>query len=250
MNILLLEDEPPAAEKLAAFVHQYNPAAAVVAVLAHVQEARAWLGTHPQPDLVLSDIELRGGNVFPLYEERLITCPIIFTTAYDAFFVQAFEQNGIAYLLKPFQYPQFCAAMQKYEHLRHTFQHALLTHLSASLQAPRKTYKQRFVIKAKGGIVLLETKDIAYVQLRNGLAHAHDWQGRSHLLAESLSQLEELLDPGQFFRLNRSDLVHLSAIDRLEPHFNDGLAVKLKLPGVTLIASAPRTPELRKWLNG
>ncbi|WP_046245511.1 LytR/AlgR family response regulator transcription factor [Hymenobacter terrenus] len=250
MNILILEDEQPAAEKLCAFVRQYDADATVVAVLAHVQEAREWLRTHPQPDLVLSDIELLGGNVFPLYQERLIACPVIFTTAYDTFFVQAFEQNGIAYLLKPFQYAQFCGAMQKYEQLRRTFQQDLIHRLAAGLQPARRAYKQRFVIKTKGGIVLLETKDIAYVQIKNGLTHAYDWQNRSYLLAESLNQLEELLDPAEFFRLNRGEIVHINAIERLETHFNDALAVKLKNRDLTLIASASRTPELRRWLNG
>jgi len=253
MNVLILEDEHLAAEKLQGFLQQYQAAARVVAVIPHLAEAREWLRTHPEPDLVLSDIELLGGNVFTLYCEQPLACPIIFTTAYDAYFVQAFEQNGIAYLLKPFQYAQFAAAMRKYDSLKRTFQQGMLQQLASTLlpQAapPVQRYKQRFTIKIKAGIVLLEAADIAYIQLKNGLAHAHDHAGRSYLLSESLTQLEELLDPAQFFRLNRSDMVHIRAIERLEPYFNDTLAVKVKGQDTTLVASTARTPELRRWLN-
>ena len=250
MNLLILEDEQPAADKLRAFVRQYDATAHVLAVVPHVGEAREWLRTHPAPDLILSDIELLGGNVFPLYQERLAACPVIFTTAYDTFFMQAFEQNGIAYLLKPFQYAQFCAAMRKYEQLKTVFQQDALLRLAGSWTRPEKTYKQRFTVRVKDGLVLLATADISYVQLRHGLTVAHNALGHRYPLAENLSQLEELLNPGHFFRLNRSEIVSLAAIERLEPYFDEALAVHLRHPaGVVLIASASRTPKLRKWLN-
>jgi len=249
MNLLILEDEQPAANKLHSFIRQYDTTVSVVATIQHVQEAREWLRTHPAPDLILSDIELLGGSVFPLYEERLVTCPVIFTTAYNTFFMRAFEQNGIAYLLKPFEYAQFCTAMQKYEQLKTVFQQDVLQRLAAGWTQPEKRYKQRFSIRVKSGLVLLESKDVAYIQMKNGLAHAYDAQGRSYLLAESLNQLEQLLDPNQFFRLNRSEMVHINAIERLEPYFNDALMVKIKHQNITLVTALSRTPELRKWLN-
>ncbi|AII51367.1 LytR/AlgR family response regulator transcription factor [Hymenobacter sp. APR13] len=249
MRVLILEDELPSAETLREYLLRYYPHATVAAQLRHVAEARDWLRTHPQPDLVVSDIELLGGRVFELLREGLVHCPIIFTTAYDTFFVEAFEQNGIGYLLKPFRYEQFCAALRKYDQLRTTFQLPILQQLSAG--PPARTYRQRLTVRVKQGIVLLETADVAYFQMRNGLVHALTPAGTSFVLSENLNELEDTLDPARFFRLNRSELVQLSAIERLEPHFNGALAVRLRHPAdTTLVASAARTPELRRWVAG
>ncbi|GAB2776418.1 DNA-binding LytR/AlgR family response regulator [Hymenobacter luteus] len=249
MRILLIEDEEPAAAQLRRFVHQYQPTATIVAECQQVSEAAAYLRQHPAPDLILSDIELLDGNVFALFGQISVTSPVIFITAYDTFLVQAFEQNGIAYVLKPVQYAQFAAALQKYERLRQSFQGAALRQLVAQV-APAPRYKTRLVSKSRAGLYLLEVAELAYFQLRNGVTHAIDGQGRAFILNETLSQLEALLDPAQFFRLNRTELVQLSAIERLEPYFNDTLVVHLKAPVTTLTSSSHRTPELRKWLLG
>ncbi|MBX0292052.1 LytTR family DNA-binding domain-containing protein [Hymenobacter sp. HSC-4F20] len=249
MHILLIEDEEPAAAQLRRFVQQYQPAATIVAECQQVSEAATYLRQHPAPDLILSDIELLDGNIFALFGQVSVTSPVIFITAYDTFLVQAFEQNGIAYVLKPVQYPQFAAALQKFERLRQSFQGALLQQLAAHV-APAPRYKTRLVSKSRAGLYLLDVADLAYFQLRNGVTHALDRQGRAFVLNETLSQLETVLDPAQFFRLNRTEIVHLRAVERLEPYFNDTLVVHLKAPATTLTSSSHRTPELRKWLQG
>jgi two-component system response regulator LytT len=252
MRILLIEDEEPAAAQLRRFVQQYQPAATIVAECQQVSEAVAYLREYPAPDLILSDIELLDGNVFALFQQVQVISPVIFVTAYDTFLVQAFEQNGIAYVLKPVQYAQFAAALQKYERLRQSFQGTVWQQLVAQVGqgAPAPRYKMRLVSKSRAGLYLLEVADVAYVQLRNGVSHAVNENGQSFVLNETLSQLEAVLDPAQFFRLNRTELVNISAIERLEPYFNDALVVHLKGSAVTLTSSSHRTPELRKWLLG
>ena len=103
--------------------------------------------------------------------------------------------------------------------------------------------------KTRQGLYLLDVAELLYFQLRNGVTHAFDAQGKSFVLNESLSQLEAQLDPVQFFRLNRTEMVQLNAIERLEPYFNDTLVVHLKSTGVALAASTHRTPELRRWVG-
>jgi two-component system response regulator LytT len=250
MRILLIEDEEPAADQLRRFVHQYSATAQIIGECQQVSEAAAYLRQHPAPDLILSDIELLDGNVFSLFEQVAVTSPIIFITAYDSFLVQAFEQNGVGYVLKPVQYAQFAAAMQKYERLRQSFQGAVLQQLTLAYTTPVPRYKQRLVSKSRSGLYLLDVAEVAYIQLRNGVAHALDGQGRAFVLNETLSQLETQLNPAAFFRLNRTEMVQLSAIERLEPYFNDTLVVHLKGQTTTLTSSSHRTPELRKWLAG
>ncbi|OON68698.1 LytR/AlgR family response regulator transcription factor [Hymenobacter sp. CRA2] len=252
MRILLIEDEEPALAQLRRFVLQYHPAATIVAECQQVSEAVGYLRQHPASGLILSDIELLDGNVFQLFEQVTVSSPVIFITAYDSFLVQAFEQNGIAYVLKPVQYAYFAAAMQKYERLRQAFQGEVLQRLTTAYAAPAvPQYKQRLVSKSRTGLYVLNVAELAYFQLRHGVTHAIDRQGRAYVLNETLTQLEALLDPAHFFRLNRSGIVQLSAIERLEPYFNDTLAVRLKgMPEAKLVSSTHRTPELRKGLQG
>ena len=250
LHVLILEDEEPAAAQLRRLLRQYSPAAQVVGECQQVSEAAEFLRTHPAPDLILSDIELLDGNVFTLFGQVAVSSPVIFVTAYDTFLVPAFEQNGIGYVLKPVQYPAFAAALHKFERLRESFQGAALSALAATLAAPAPRHKQRLVSKSRAGLYLLDVANVAYFQLRNGIAHAVDGQGRAFLLNETLSQLESQLDPAAFFRLNRAEMVQLSAIERLEPYFNDTLVVHLRGQATTLTSSTHRTPELRKWLAG
>lgn len=250
MTVLLIEDEEPALAQLRRFVQQYNSAAQVVGECQQVSEAVAFLRTHPAPDLILSDIELLDGNVFSLFGQVAVSSPVVFVTAYDSFLVEAFAQNGIGYVLKPVQYAAFAAALQKFERLRQAFQGPALAALAAAYAAPAPHYKQRLLSKARTGLYMVEVADIAYIQLRNGIAHAVDGQGRALPLSDSLSQLETQLDPALFFRLNRAEMVRLGAIERLEPYFNDTLVVHLRGLPTTLTSSTHRTPELRKWLAG
>jgi two-component system, LytTR family, response regulator LytT len=250
MKVVVIEDEPPAAEQLCDFMRRYDAEVAIVGVLASVKEAVRWFREHPAPDLILSDIQLLDGNAFRIFDQVEIPCPIIFTTAYDNFLLPAFDKNGIGYLLKPIEYENFVAAMRKFEQLRRSFTLLgpdLISKLKATLTQPR--YKERFVIKARGGIYLLETRLVAYIQMQDEIPFAYDGHGARYPLHDSLNQLEKELDPRLFFRLNRSEIVNLNFIEKLEPYSQDRLAVRLKRLNVTLISSINRTPELRRWIE-
>ena len=274
MNILILEDEELAARQTLHFLAQagLGTAAPPPPVLRSVEKALAWLETHPMPDLIFSDIELLDGNVFSLYERFRVTCPIIFTTAYDQFLLAAFRGNGIAYLLKPFDFAQFQEALAKYHFLQNSFaapETALpppagrpdaAPALSADVlrdlsQALRKNaqpaYKQRFSVRMRNSLHILNVEDVAYVQADEGITFAVDGAGARFPLQGTLADVERQLDPARFGRLNRSELVSIAFVEKVEPYFNNRLAVKLRgAGGVTLISSAAQTAEFRRWLEG
>ncbi|TGD81343.1 LytR/AlgR family response regulator transcription factor [Hymenobacter wooponensis] len=262
MNILILEDEELAARQTVQFLKQAGLVSEAPPVLRSVEKALSWLQTYPMPDLIFSDIELLDGNVFSLYERFRVTCPIIFTTAYDQFLLAAFRGNGIAYLLKPFDYAQFREALDKYQFLQQSFAPvvpAAAPVLSADIvrelgQALRQNaqpqYKQRFSVRMRNGLYVLQTDEVAYVQADEGVTFAVDGAGTRYPLGGTLTELERQLDPTRFGRLNRSELVNIAFVEKVEPYFNNRLAVKLRASSVTLTTSAAQTPEFRKWLEG
>jgi two-component system, LytTR family, response regulator LytT len=258
MTLLIIEDEPLAAQHLLDLLRVQLPQATLHGPLRSVQEATAYFNTHTLPDLVFSDIELLDGNVFALFERVSITCPVIFTTAYDQFLLKAFQGNGIAYLLKPFDGKQVNAALAKYETLKGQFRQeatenglpvAVLQQLREALQPTQANYRQRFTVKLRQGIVLLNTEDIVCLQTDDSLVFAHDVSGRKYPLNGTLTEIENQLNPAQFFRINRSDVVNIRHIERIEAYGGDRLAVRLTGQAQALVASTTRTPELRKWLE-
>ena len=269
MNILILEDEMQAARQTVQFLERAGLGEPTPPVVRSIEKALVWLQTHPMPDLIFSDIELLDGNVFALYEQFRVTCPVIFTTAYDQFLLSAFRGNGIAYLLKPFEYEQFREALDKYQLLQGSFRPAMpaapepgaaeaslspqvLRQLSEALrQHGQPQYKQRFSVRMRTGLFLLLVEDIAYVQADEGITFAVDSAGTRYPLTGSLAELERQLDPRRFGRLNRSELVNIAFVERMEPYFNNRLAVQLRTrPATTLTTSAAQTPEFRRWLEG
>ncbi|PJJ54690.1 LytR/AlgR family response regulator transcription factor [Hymenobacter chitinivorans] len=268
MNILILEDEELAARQTIQFLEQAGLLTEAPPVVRSVEKALSWLQTHPMPDLLFSDIELLDGNVFSLYERFRVTCPIIFTTAYDQFLLAAFRGNGIAYLLKPYSYEQFREALDKYHFLQSSFaaptvpaaapeptpaalSPEVLRELSQALRHnAQPQFKQRFSVRMRNGLYILQVDDVAYVQADEGVTFAVDGAGTRYPLGGTLSELERQLDPARFGRLNRSELVNIAFIEKVEPYFNSRLAVKLRGSSAALITSAAQTPEFRKWLEG
>ena len=250
MKVVIIEDEPPAREKLAKFIACYDSQIEILVQLESVAATLRYFEMGGAPDLVFADIELLDGNVFEVFETHKISCPVIFTTAYDQFLLQAFEESGIAYLLKPFDFQKFALAMHKFETLKNNFawaNNALLREIRENLRQPK--YKERFVIKTARGISLLETKQIAFIQMKNEIPFAFDAAGNKFPLGATLTELEKTLDPKAFFRLNRSEIVNLDFIENLKPDFHDRLVVCLRNLNIKLVSSTSRTSSLRKWLE-
>lgn len=250
MKVVIIEDEPPARDKLAKFIARYDRRIEILAELESVRETLRFFDENAAPDLVFADIELLDGNVFEVFENLQMNCPVIFTTAYDQFLLPAFERSGIAYLLKPFDFQKFAAALRKFETLRDNFvsaQTEFWREIQENLR-PEK-YKERFVVKLRDGIRLLETRQIAFIRMQDETPFAFDAAGRKFPLGDTLTGLEKSLNPKTFFRINRSEIVNLDFIENLKPDFHDRLEIGLRNLKIKLVSSAGRTPELRRWLE-
>lgn len=263
MDVLIIEDEEWAASQTTKFLREHTPEAQVIAILKSVEKALAWFAQHPMPDLIFSDIELLDGNVFNLYAQVKVTCPIIFVTAYDQFLLQAFQANGIAYLLKPFDKVQFNLTLDKYNALQTSFSQVVpsaaslpssltetvVQELSRALQQHSRAYKSRFSVRKRNILYVLTVDDIMYIQADEGVVFATDKHEVRYSLTGTLTDLEQQLNPSHFFRINRSEMVNIQYVEKVESYFKNRLSVKLKNSETTLLTSPANTSEFRKWLN-
>ena len=253
IKILIIEDEIPARKKLKRFIKELDSPTEILAELDTVQSAIEFLNHH-QPDIILSDIELLDGNAFEIYEQVSVTCPIIFTTAYDQFWMNAFEGNGIAYLLKPFSKERFNKAWDKFRLLKHSTaeEQNAIVNLTQLIQQnfPEKSYKKRFAINIHQGIYFLDTEAILFFEANEGVVFAYDCQGKKHLLSEStLKEIEEQLNPLHFYRINRGELIHKPYIEKIERYNKNTLAIKLKDYKTHLKTSQSQTAAFREWVE-
>lgn len=254
MKVVIIEDEKPAREKLKRFIGQYQPQAQVIAELVSITQVVEWFHNNPAPALVFADIELLDGNVFNAFEQMpRLSCPIIFTTSYDQFWMEAFQGNGIEYLLKPFAYERFTAAWDKYQSLQQNLSpdyQQVLQDIHQKLSHQQKNYKQRFTVKTKDGIYFLEVAEVAYLKAEQGVVFAYTQNQKRHLLPiNTLTQIEPLLNPQYFYRINRSEIVNIQFIDHLETYTKDSLAIVLKHQLGKLVSSQSRTSGLRQWID-
>jgi two-component system LytT family response regulator len=249
MNILILEDELPASSRLQKLVRQIEPDSKISA-LDSIAAAEEWFAANPMPALVLMDIHLADGSAFELLKRVSITAPIIFTTAYDQYAIEAFKSNSIDYLLKPIRIEELKGAWQKMEHLKKIFSPAEEEALK-SAEHNRTTIKKRFVIRIGEHLKTLATDDIAYCYSENKMTYARSHDGRNFPMDHNLDALETMLDPQNFFRINRQYIVSLKAIEEMRAYSKSRVIIRLRPPvKETPVVSAERSADFKMWLGG
>lgn len=253
IKVVIIEDEIPARSKLKRFISELEQPVEVVAEMDTVEKAISFLREN-NVDLVFSDIELLDGNAFEIFDQIDISCPVIFTTAYDRFWMNAFETNGIEYLLKPFTLDRFKKAWNKFLLLQksNAGEHDLLMKLQQMIHHTQseKTYKTRFMVSSHQGSYFINTHDIIFFAAEEGVVFATDIWGRKHLLNEpTLKDIETLLSPSEFFRINRGELVQKQYIERIERYNKNTLAIQLKGYEIHLLTSQGNTAAFRKWIE-
>ncbi|MEO7768331.1 MAG: LytTR family DNA-binding domain-containing protein [Ferruginibacter sp.] len=250
MQVIIIEDEKPAAEKLQQAIAQCDGSFEVVAILNSVRASVDWLTTHPLPGLVFMDIELSDGLSFKIFEECNITCPIIFTTAYDEYWQEAFEYNSIDYLLKPVKQEKLAAALKKYHSIKEYF-HTHFQQLIQWQQMPtREKFKKRFLVKRGQDYITVKIENIAYFYATHKLVCLVDRDNQKFILDKSLADLEKEINPAQFYRANRKYLVNITAIKKIKVYPKSKLLVELEpMSKEELIISQESVQGFKEWIG-
>jgi two-component system, LytTR family, response regulator LytT len=252
MNILILEDEKAAAQRMRQLVAEVMPNANILAVIETVKEAVKWLrDSSHTADMILSDIQLADGLSFEVLEQVQVKIPVIFTTAYDAYTLRAFKLNSIDYLLKPVDKEELQAAFDKYKSLQQPANTAIdFSQLLQQLQQGSPAYKSRFLVKQGDRLSHIPATDAAYMRADDKVILLHTTQKQKYIIDETLDELEKVLDPQTFFRINRSYIAHIQSIGRIHTHFNGRLKIELHhCDDTDIFVSRQRVSDFKQWLN-
>ena len=255
MSCLIIEDEFPAAARLRALIEKVAPSMVVGPTLESVEKAVAYLREQPHPDLIFSDIHLSDGLSFDIYRQVPVGSPIIFTTAFDQYAIKAFEVNSIDYLLKPIRADHLQKALAKWQQRKVDLDfQAQFRQMLAQMpmgNTPPKSYKTRFLVKGRDQLIPVEAGEIAYFSSAHEVVYLVTYSGRRWALDFTLDELEQKLDPQDFFRLNRQFLGSLNAIEAIHPYFNGRLKLQLQpAPQKEVLVSREKAKRSKAWLEG
>lgn len=250
MKVIIIEDEKPAAEKLLKAIQKTNPSIEVMAMLNSVNGAVGWLQQNPIPDLLFMDIELGDGLSFKIFEKVTITSPVIFCTAFDEYWQEAFEHNSIDYLLKPVKQDKLETALNKYDKLKQHFTNSFQQLQQWQHQNTATGHKKRFLVKRGTDYISIKTEDIAYFYATHKLVCMLDNKNQKFILDQSLTDIEKQLDTSQFYRVNRKYLVHLNAIKKIKTYPKSKLMIELDPPvDEEIIISQENTAAFKEWMG-
>ena len=249
MNVVIIEDEIVAAQRLERLTHQIRPEYNIIATLQTIEEAVEWFSRNPSPNLIFMDIHLADGSSFAIFDKVRIECPVIFITAYSEHALDAFEVNGIDYLLKPINRERLIQAVVKFEKFGNSSDNPqLISSLIATLQEKQNKSKSHFLIPYKDKLIPLAVQDIAYIIAEFKIARVVTFNLQSYSIDHSLEELTKQLDPNDFFRANRQYIVAHKAINDLSVWFGGKLSVNLKIPtDERIIVSKAKVFDFKSW---
>jgi DNA-binding LytR/AlgR family response regulator len=250
MKVIIIEDEKPAAEKLLKAIQKIDPSIEITAVLNSVRSSIEWLQQNPLPELIFMDIELGDGLSFKIFDKIKITSPVIFCTAYDEYWQEAFEHNSIDYLLKPVKQDKLEIALNKYDKLKQHFAVSFQQLQQWHRHPADHGYKKRFLVKRGMDYVSVKTEDIAYFYATHKLVCMVDNKNQKFILDQSLAEIEKQLDPSHFYRVNRKYFVQQNAIKKIKSYPKSKLQLELE-PAISedIIISQENVAAFKEWMG-
>ena len=250
INILIIEDEEPAANRLKKMVTELEPDANVLDNIVSVNSAIAWFKQNPSPDLIFSDIQLSDGLSFDIFKNVAVQCPVIFITAYDQYAIDAFKVNSIDYLLKPIKKDDLQVAINKFKKLNKSESSLDINKILEVFNQPKAGYKTRFIVRYGEHIKTIKIENTAYFYTEDKINFLITNEGRRYTIDYNLDALENTLDPKTFFRINRQFIISINAISEMFSYSKSRVLVKLNPPSKhETIVSTERSGDFKLWLG-
>ncbi len=252
MNVVIIEDEESAAFRLRKQLEEIEPSSTVVATLESIEDAYAWFSSNPAPDLIFADIQLADGISFTLFDKIEVSCPVIFVTAYDDFAIKAFKLNSIDYLLKPLKKAELESSLEKFKKLHSPSVdlkglNTLIQHIKGGMPS----YQKRLIVRFAQTIQVIEISSCAYFYTEEKITFTKLKDAKEYSVDHTLDELEQLLDPTQFFRLNRQVIANIHAIRKMEAYSKSRVKVFMDPEEpYEIIVSSERSPAFKEWLLG
>jgi two-component system LytT family response regulator len=253
MKILVIEDEESAARQLMSLLNECIHQPEYLGIIDSVEDAIDCLRTQPPADLIFADIYLSDGASFEIFNTIPTDIPIIFTTAYDQYAIQAFEVNSIDYLLKPIRKEKLQKALEKYTRLQNRPGGVINERLLENIQRlmfTKEQYKQHFLVPYKDRLIPVTAHEFAWFEIKNGVVRGITFDQKHWLMEESLDKLTEILNPTEFYRANRQFLINRKAIKEIEHYFNGRFCLHLSpQPDEPVLVSKANAGKFRKWMT-
>lgn len=250
IKILIVEDELLAAKRLERIISELPYPIEIIDKSHSVASTVKYLKTNPEVDLLLMDIKLGDGLSLDILEQVDINKPIIFTTAFDDYTLKAFKLHSVDYLLKPIDPDELTEAIKKYIHIYRNEEKETTDLKKLITQINGFRFKERFLVKSGNHLIVIQMKDISYFFTSDGYTHLVTNQGKKHIIDDSIETVQKEIDPQHFFRINRSMLISLSSIKKMEQYFNSRYILSLE-PNFQdqVIVSRERVKEFKEWLE-
>ncbi|HVG11569.1 MAG TPA: LytTR family DNA-binding domain-containing protein [Flavisolibacter sp.] len=256
MRFLIVEDEALLAKRLINLLASLLPEATIAGQTKSITDTVQWLKEKEPPDLIFMDIELADGQCFAIFEQCTTDSPIIFTTAYDEYALKAFKLNSIDYLLKPIKEEELAAALQKWK--KNTVgapEHSTASKIEALMQEFRTSsswaYRSRFLVRHGQKLLPIDTDDIGYFSSKSSLTFLVTRQKQKYFIDYTLDEVEEMLNPKEFFRVNRQFILAQAIVKAVQPWFNGKLKLDVQIPTEEdIVVSRDKASFVKDWLGG
>jgi len=251
MNILVIENERPAAEKMVKMLKKADRSINVLGIIETVEEAINRLQVKPDPDLIMMDIQLDDGLCFEIFETISVEIPVIFTTAYDEYTLRAFKVNSVDYLLKPVDENSLLSALTKFRKLYYDQKDPFRRDFRQLINEFRNQYKSRFLIKIGEKFRSVITSEISHFHINERSVFITDYSGKDYGIDYSLEQLQDMLDPRKFFRISRECIVNIDCIALMYSYSSSRLQLTMKNMERSdlFVVSRDKVTDFKKWID-
>jgi DNA-binding LytR/AlgR family response regulator len=252
LKTVIVEDETLAAKKLEALIKKYDTSIEILAKLPSIKEAVKWFNQNTPPDLIFMDIHLEDGLSFAIFEAISLQVPVIFTTAFDEYTINAFKVNSIDYLLKPINYEDLSKSLDKFHQFKKQFGSSSIDikNLLDSLTPKESSYKTRFLINEGNNLLMIDITEVAYFFAEDKFAFLITQKGKQHLIDLTLDKLTQALDPKVFYRVNRQFILSAKSIGTMSKYGTNKLRVNL-IPASSkeVFVSMDKYTDFKTWLD-